>query len=251
MTNGHCEAWGMATTEPLHRAYLLHARPYRESSLLLDLLSETHGRVAAVARVGGKTGGARKAQLQPFRPLMISLSGRSTLRTLAQLEAPTLPMPLNGQRLFAGLYLNELCQRLLREWQPLDGLFDHYHEALLGLAGETPMEPHLREFERALLDLLGVLPPPGEDADGVALMAEARYAWQPQQGWVLRGAAGSGYSGESLLQWQQQRLQTPQAMNEIKRAVRELLRPLLGDKPLHSRTLFLQQRGRNEHSSGR
>ncbi|MBY5922862.1 DNA repair protein RecO [Ferrimonas balearica] len=241
----------MATTEPLHRAYLLHARPYRESSLLLDLLSDTHGRVAAVARVGGKSGGAKKAQLQPFRPLMIALSGRTSLRNLAQLEAPTLPLPLSGQRLYAGLYLNELCQRLLQEWQPLDGLFDHYHDALMGLAESGPMEPLLREFERALLDLLGVLPPPGEDADGEPLHPMARYAWRPHQGWVLRGDAASGYSGDSLLQWQQQRLETPQAMNEIKRAVRELFRPLLGEKPLHSRTLFLQQRGRNEHSSGR
>ncbi|MBY6188109.1 DNA repair protein RecO [Marinobacter hydrocarbonoclasticus] len=241
----------MATTDPLHRAYLLHARPYRESSLLLDLLSEHHGRVAAVARVGGKSGGVRKAQLQPFRPLLIGLSGRTTLQNLAQLDAPTLPLPLNGQRLFAGLYLNELCQRLLQERQPLDGLFDHYHDALMGLAGEDPMEPVLREFERALLDLLGVLPPPDEDADGAPIDPLSRYAWQPQRGWVLRGMAASGYSGDSLLQWQQQRLESPQAINEIKRAVRELLAPLLGNKPLHSRTLFLQQRGRNEHSSGR
>ncbi|MBY5993484.1 DNA repair protein RecO [Ferrimonas balearica] len=241
----------MATTEPLHRAYLLHARPYRESSLLLDLLSESHGRIAAVARVGGRSGGAKKAQLQPFRPLMIGLTGRTTLRTLAQLEAPTLPLPLAGNRLYAGLYLNELCQRLLKEWQPLDGLFQHYHDALMALAGEAAMEPVLREFERGILDHLGALPPPNQDAEGAPLAPDAHYRWQPQQGWVLLAAGQSGYSGDSLLQWQQQRLAGEPALGQIKQAVRQLLRPMLGDKPLHSRTLFQQQRGRNEHSSGR
>ncbi|SHI23318.1 DNA repair protein RecO [Ferrimonas marina] len=239
----------MATTEPLSRAYLLHARPYRESSLLLDLLDEEHGRIAAVARVGGRQGQAKKAQLQPFRPLLVGLSGHSSLRTLSQLDAPSLPLPLTGEALFAGLYLNELCQRLLAERVPLDGLFDHYHQALVELAQEQPLAPVLRRFERQLLQQLGHLPTLHCDAAGVELHPQQLYAWQPGQGLVA--TANQGYLGAALLNWQAERLDDPDQLRQIKHLVRQLLAPLLGRKPLHSRTLFQKQRGRHEHSSGR
>ncbi|GAA4897312.1 DNA repair protein RecO [Ferrimonas pelagia] len=239
----------MATTEPLSRAYLLHARPYRETSLLLDLLCEDHGRIAAVARVGGRTGQAKRSQLQPFRPLLVGLSGHSSLRTLSQLDAPSLPLPITGDALFGGLYINELCQRLLSEGQALEGLFESYHQALMALAAEQELQRCLRHFELRLLQSQGHLPPLWQDAQGIDIVAQQHYAWRTGVG--MLPIAGVGYCGEMLLAWQKQALATPEQLRQAKHLIRTVLRPLLGNKPLHSRTLFQKQRGRHEHSSGR
>ncbi len=240
----------MATTDPLQRAYLLHARPYQESRLLLDLLLEEGGRVAAVARIGGRSGPARRAQLQPFRPLWVGLSGHSSLRTLAQLDAPSLPLPLTGDALFAGLYLNELCQRLLKEGDPLEGLFDAYQQGLIALASEAPLQPALRHFELQLLQALGHLPPLHHDAQGVDIVEQQHYAWRVGVGLMATAQAGAGYQGSMLLNWQALALSDEAQLRQAKHLVRAILRPLLGNRPLHSRTLFERQRGRYEHSSG-
>ena len=53
-------------------AYVLHARAYRENSLLLETLTREHGRAAMVAR--GAKGAKSKWRnlLQPFRPMLIT-----------------------------------------------------------------------------------------------------------------------------------------------------------------------------------
>ncbi|QIZ77498.1 DNA repair protein RecO [Ferrimonas lipolytica] len=242
----------MATTEPLSRAYLLHARPYKESSLLLDLLTEDHGRIAAVARIGGKTGAAKKAQLQPFRPLKVGLSGRSTLRNLAQLEAPSMPLPLTGTALYSGLYLNELCQRTLPEWQECATLFEQYQQSLIALASEAQAEANLRYFELALLQHLGQIPALEYDASSQPLSTSANYLWQAGQGFIATIQPNHrAVSGAMLLAWSDHQLLELEHLRQAKHLIRALLQPLLGNKPLHSRTLFNRQRGRHEHTSGR
>ncbi|MGL5668069.1 MAG: DNA repair protein RecO, partial [Shewanella sp.] len=57
----------------MKRGYVLHHRPYRESSALVNLLVDGIGRVDAVARVGsGKR--SIKSILQPFQPLIFEFS---------------------------------------------------------------------------------------------------------------------------------------------------------------------------------
>ncbi|HZX72549.1 MAG TPA: recombination protein O N-terminal domain-containing protein, partial [Rhodanobacter sp.] len=47
-------------------AYVLHARAYRETSLLLECLTREHGRLGVVARgVRGERSRLRRAQLEP------------------------------------------------------------------------------------------------------------------------------------------------------------------------------------------
>ncbi|MDE2087744.1 MAG: recombination protein O N-terminal domain-containing protein, partial [Xanthomonadaceae bacterium] len=53
-------------------AYVLHARPYRETSLLLECLTRDHGRLGVVARgVRGERARLRRSQLEPFQPLAL------------------------------------------------------------------------------------------------------------------------------------------------------------------------------------
>ena len=49
-------------------AYVLHARPWRETSLLVEVLSAEHGRVGLLARgVHGPKRQALRAALQPLQ----------------------------------------------------------------------------------------------------------------------------------------------------------------------------------------
>ncbi|SDI99787.1 DNA replication and repair protein RecO [Ferrimonas sediminum] len=218
-------------------AYLLHARPYRERSQLITLLTEQDGKVAAVARSSGKQGGLTKAALQPFQPLKIFLSGSGSLKTLKQVETLSLPVPLQGQKLFCGLYCNELTVRLLSELQECPSLYQGYHQSLLTLAMADSNEAVLRYFEWMLLDYLGVAPLLGQDACGEPLHADGRYSLVAEQGF-MPVAGDRGYLGAMLLALQQQQLSDPLHLQQAKHLARTLLKPLLGNKPLRSRELF-------------
>ena len=118
-------------------AYVLHARAYRENSLLLETLTREHGRAAMVAR--GAKGAKSKWRnlLQPFRPLLVSWSGRGELGTLTGADQVAAPPRLHGEALYCGLYLNELLIRLLHRGDPHPEVFERYRAALSELAREV------------------------------------------------------------------------------------------------------------------
>ncbi|TKB55312.1 DNA repair protein RecO [Ferrimonas aestuarii] len=216
-------------------AYLLHARPYQEQRQLLSLLTENDGVIGAVARTSGKQGGLTKAALQPFRPLRVQLSGRTSLKTLSQLDAPSLPIPLSGKPLFCGLYCNEIAVRLLPERQECPEVFSAYHQSLMQLAQTDEPQLVLRYFEWALLDHLGCAPSLAVDTQGEPLDDTAQYALVPEQGFMP--VMHSGYAGQMLLGLRDQAL-SEMHLSQAKHLSRTLLKPLLGDKPLRSRELF-------------
>ncbi|GLP97187.1 DNA repair protein RecO [Paraferrimonas sedimenticola] len=229
----------------MQRAYLLHSRPYQEHKLLIELLTESQGRIGAVVRVGtSKAQRLKRALLQPFQPLQIELSGRSQLKTLSRVEAAAPALPLVGKPQYAGLYLNELCVRLLAEGDPVPCVFDGYHQSLLGLAKAEPMEPTLRYFEWLLLDALGAAPSLQFDTQGGEIEAKGRYQLVPQQGFEASqlNEPGANYSGQTLESLSARQL-TPEQWRESKHLLRQLLSPLLGDKPLTSRALFQPRKG--------
>ena len=101
-------------------AYVLHARPYRETSLLLECLTREHGRLGVVARgVRGERARLRRAQLEPFQPLALGLLLRGEMATLTAVETVGAPQRLEGDAALAGLYLNELVVRLTGRQDPL------------------------------------------------------------------------------------------------------------------------------------
>jgi DNA repair protein RecO (recombination protein O) len=228
------------TTE-LSGVYVLHTRPYRDTSLLVELFSRSQGRFAAVARgarAGRRRGGTR---LQVFAPLAVSVTGRSSLKTLGQIEADGRAWPLQGRALFSGLYVNELLHRLLHHDDPHPTLFDAYLGALARLSGSDDTEPALRSFEWQLLAELGygfALDRCGDSGD--ALLATATYRFDAEAGLVpARGGdpADRCFSGGVLLDLAAGSLDGA-ARQAAKRLSRLALRPLLGDRPLASRALF-------------
>lgn len=231
-------------------AYLLHTRPYRDSSLLVELLTVDFGRVSAIAkgiRGGSKTAGLRRGQLQLFSPLLVNWGGRSELKSLHQFESRSYALPLQGKSLFSGLYINELLTRLLTHADRHPEIFTLYEWAIKSLSVETTIDIVLRKFELRLLEQLGY----GLDLrnDCQSLMPVAENGWyrlQPDQG-LTKAASGENentFWGGHLLQLAAGEF-TDENRQAAKRFCRMALAPHLGDRPLRSRELFLSAMGRS------
>lgn len=145
----------MASAIRSQAAYLLHSRPFRDSSLLLDFLTRDHGRISAIARGARNAKSKNKALLQAFIPLQVDLTGKSELLTLTQVEALSRPLIFQQRKLFAALYLNELLTRLLHRQEGDPEVFSLYEQTLGSLSEQAEIEPVLRCFEIDLLELLG------------------------------------------------------------------------------------------------
>lgn len=228
----------VATDEP---AFVLHSRPYRDHRFIVDLFSLNFGRVGAIYRSPKGKRQALTAVPQPFTPLSICWRGSSELKNIQSLDRG-LPLNLSRQHLIAGLYLNELCMRVLQRQQAVPSLFDSYQKTLAGLAAELAMTTLLRRFEWQLLETLGVAPDLRFDASGQAFETRAYYSFRPNVGLTLCSSKSSvAVSGHRLLDLAQSNF-----MHEDDAASMETLRLICGPaihylldgKPLHSRALF-------------
>src|SRR5580698_10502156 len=103
-------------------AFVLHSRPYRETSLLLECLTRDHGRLGVVARgvrsERSERGRLQRSQLEPFQSLALDLQLRGELATLRGAESVAAPLRLSGDAGVAGLYVNELVVRLTERQDP-------------------------------------------------------------------------------------------------------------------------------------
>ncbi len=223
-------------------AYVLHARAYRETSLLLEMLTRDHGRAAMVARGAKRPKSRWRNVLQPFRPLLLSWSGRGDLGTLTSADQVAAPPGLHGEALYCGLYLNELLTRLLHRGDPHPEVFERYRLVLADLAsGEAP-QPVLRIFEKHLLDAVGYgLILDHEHGTGAPLCGDAMYDYRPDRGPVRLSADhaedGRAIPGTALLALQSEQL-TSDSLPDLRRLMRRVIGYHLGDKPLASAALF-------------
>jgi DNA repair protein RecO (recombination protein O) len=250
---GHWAAFVNRQKIQLTPGYLLHQRPYRESSALLEVFTETHGRVGLVARGIRSARSKQRGELQPFRALRLSWQGRGELGTLTGVEADGVTNPLRGQALYSGFYLNELLVRLLARHDPHPLLFAAYNDSLCALMQGKTVEPVLRLFEMRLLQEAGYgLQLEFEAETGEALNADALYDYHLESGPVRinnRSAGGFVFRGASLLAMAREELSQPDVLQDAKRLMRSALKLYLGDKPLNSRELFAAVT-RPAHGSG-
>lgn len=228
----------------LQSAYVLHRRPYRETSYILELFTPEHGRFGAVAKGVRKARSSTQGLLQPFYPLSVSWVGRGELMTLTQVEAQGSAAQLRGECLFAGFYLNELLICLLEKWDAHPALFALYERTLAALQTDKLEEGVLRSFEKTLLEELGygVLPKSAAALQN-SFLEDKYYRFTPDQGFVLQEAGSSlhqAYSGKSLLAIANENWQDSEALRDAKRLMRSVLTPLLGTRTLHSRKLFIK-----------
>lgn len=227
----------------LQPAFILHHRPYRETSAILELLTQDYGRISGVVRGARNTKSSIKALLQPFTPLYVSWQGKSELTTISAIEPQGVALRLQGHCLLSGFYLNELLIRILPKQDACPRLYTIYQKTLLELQQGKLQEKNLRIFEKSLLEELGYgLQLRSAMPDNQTILPDQYYRFVPEQGfeWVKEPFADNSiFSGKSILSFAEEQF-TAENLHDAKRLMRMALAPLLGGKALHSRKLFLE-----------
>lgn len=229
----------------LEPGFVLHQRPFRDTSLLLEVLSRDHGRVGLVARGARGPRSRMKGVLQPFRPLLLSWQLRGELGTLTAAENDTAaPAAFPGGETLLGLYyLNELLLRLTARLDPHPGLYPGYARAVAALAARAPLAPELRRFEKRLLDVLGYGPELRFDAAGQPIDPDRAYSYLPESGLApCREDATGALRGASLLALAADEFPDGRALADARRLLRAALDVHLEGRPLKTRELLAQLR---------
>ena len=223
-------------------AFILHHRPFRDTSQILDVLSREHGKLALVARGSRGPKSRLRGILRPFMPLAMSWVQRSDLGTLTGAELQGAPLRLSGDALLSGYYVNELILHFLHRHDPQPAIFDIYARAIEALAVADDVAPCLRQFEIELLRLLGYALNLEREADSQDLLqADSYYEYRFEQGPVQVDRAGGPmvFSGVLLTAVAEQRFSDPDVLRAASRLLREVIAFHLGGQELKSRTVLV------------
>jgi DNA repair protein RecO (recombination protein O) len=217
--------------------YLLHHRPWRDTSRILEVLTREHGRLTLFAR-GVRGPQAKLAPvLQPFQPLLLSWSGRGEAPQLIGAERAESCAPLPAAALLPAFYLNELLLKLTTRHDPQPELFAHYHATLSALRSGAPLEAALRVFEKRLLEVLGYgLELATEARSGRPIESQGFYQFRPDEGLLPAGGTMTGaLCGESLLQLAAEELSGARAREDARRLLKSALGACLEGRTLVTR----------------
>ena len=197
------------------RAFVLHSRPWSETSLMLDVFTEESGRVRLVAKGARSKRSNLKGALQPFTPLLVRFGGRGEVKTLRSAEAVSLALPLSGITLYSGLYVNELISRVLEHETRFSELFFDYLHCIQALAGASGS------------------PEPVDDT--------MTYRYREEKGFIASLVIDNNtFTGHHLKALASREFPDVDTLRAAKRFTRIALKPYLGGKPLKSRELFRQ-----------
>jgi DNA repair protein RecO (recombination protein O) len=245
----------------MDKGYVLHSYPYRETSLILQVWTEKHGRLGLVAKGARRPKSASRAVLVPFQPLALDWFGRGELRTLKTAEPSAPATPLAGQSLLSAFYLNELLLKLTHRDDPHEELFKAYDEAmgalrLISREGKgTSVEPVLRLFELRLLQELGYALELGHEVRSRApIVAEREYLYVVEQGPVAASEVGEPPAnavrvrGTTLLDLEDRRLESPSTIAEAKQLMRLLINHSLNGQELVTRAMVRELQRFDENS---
>lgn len=228
--------------------FVLHTYPFKETSVVAEVFTRGHGRVALIARGARRPASSLRGLMQPFTPLLLSWFGKHELKTLHAAEWQGGLIAPQGRGLMCGFYLNELLLRMLARGDPHETLFERYAETLALLAGGGgDFERILRRFEKHLLADIGYGATFDVEAGTqVPIDPQARYVFQPERG-ALRDTEQPGcpVSGRTLLDLAADRFDDPATLTEAKALMRMLINHTLGVKPLYTRQLLRELTGLN------
>jgi len=225
------------------KGYVLHTYPYRETSLILQVWTQKHGRLGLVARGARRPRSPQRAVLVPFQPLALDWFGRGELRTLKTAEPAVPAIPLRGEYLLSAFYLNELLLKLTTRDDPHEGLYGAYDRAVTDLRAHAPLEPVLRRFELRLLQELGYAVELTREAGTHApIAAEREYLYVVERGPVPAGEGEARLDairlrGLTLLDLERGRFEDPTTISQAKSLMRLLINHSLNGQELATRTV--------------
>lgn len=222
-------------------AFVLHARSWRETSLLVEMLTEQHGRIGVLARgVSSPRSQALRAALQPLQWIRLGFVQRGELAQLRGAEALDAAPRLSGDAMLAGFYVNELVMRLAPRQDPLPELYACYGQMRQRLGAGESLAWTLRRFERDLLEALGFGFDLSHGSDGEPIDPAARYELDPLEGPrrllsergtdPRRGTA----TGSALLALDEDEMPGTDDLASLRRGMRAVLLHHLGGRGLKS-----------------
>lgn len=226
-------------------AYLLHARPWSETSLLIDVFTRDYGRFRLLSKGARRRKTGNRALLQSFQPLSISWSGKRGLGTLIGVEAVRPRPRLRGQHLVSAYYMSELLFKFLHAHDAHESLYEAYDSAVEALSGELDPESVLRGFECSLLSEVGYGLLLEHDAHSrEPIEAGARYHYFPEKGPVRvqsdNGIEGFTVSGKTLQALYRRRFDSADVQRESKQLLRILLTRQVDGQVFNTRTVYSQ-----------
>ena len=227
--------------EVLH-GYLIHHRKYRERSHIVHLFTQEHGRVDGILR-----------QTPPpqYQPICLQASGKSELKNFTKLEIVNQPIFFFGDAFFSGFYLNEILLRLCPPEVQMEQSFAQYAHTLTQLQQLAQQaDPNqflkqiLRQFEHELLEDLGYALDFSTDANQLEIQASLNYIFQLNEGFIPTAQASratlNGQQILSMCQYEKGRDFGLEQLQLLTKLYRQMISSLLGDRPLKSRQLWIQ-----------
>ena len=227
--------------EVLH-GYLIHHRKYRERSHIVHLFTQEHGRVDGILR-----------QTPPpqYQPICLQASGKSELKNFTKLEIVNQPIFFFGDAFFSGFYLNEILLRLCPLEVQMEQSFAQYAHTLRQLQQLAQQaDPNqflkqiLRQFEHELLEDLGYALDFSTDANQLEIQASLNYIFQLNEGFIPTAQASRAtLNGQQILSMCQYEKGMDFGLEQLQlltKLYRQMISSLLGDRPLKSRQLWIQ-----------
>jgi DNA repair protein RecO (recombination protein O) len=225
-------------------AYVLHAYPYKETSLIVEAFVRDAGRIGLVAKGAKRPRSELRGALAAFQPIALSWGGATELKTLVKAEwRGGVPLP-EGRALLSAFYLNELVLKLLPREDAHPRLFDAYEQALAALACDASPAAQaavLRRFELALLAELGYALPLTHESGGAPIDPAARYHYAFDKG-AQRHAAEPGVRwpivrGATLIALAEQQYPDADVAADAKRLMRDVIDHYLESRRIESRRI--------------
>ncbi len=224
--------------------YVLHTRPYSETSLLVDVFSRNHGRFMLLAKGARRQKSAMRGMLLPFVPLLISWAGKGQLPILTVAEPRGFTNTQSRRWVQSGFYINELILKLLHRFDEHAQLYDYYDHAIQALSSGTDVGSVLRVFEKQLLQEIGFGMILDHDVEtGEAIDPDCYYHYFPQRGPVLANGdreSGTRVSGNTLKAFHEEQFNSVESSRQARTLSRSLIVQQLGGKELRSRRVMLQ-----------
>jgi DNA repair protein RecO (recombination protein O) len=221
----------------LQPAFILQQRKFRETSLIIDVLTRDFGRVSLLAKGVRKAKSKTAGLLQPFIPLTLTYFGRTELKTLTDVEITQPFIQLQGLALYCGFYVNELVGYFLHQYDPHPEVFTYYGECLSSLSDSSKIEAALRIFELDLMDAAGYgLHLEYDFHNEKAVHPLTQYHFNAEHGPIE--APEGHFSGKTLQAMKSREFTDPQILIEAKILMRTVIADYLHGKPLKSRAVI-------------